>query len=123
MQVSYTVFQPDGTTANGHIEVPDDIADPESTSTSYDAIKAVMDPILGEGQWFEHVTVWWTGQQLDMFVDENGHARGLSRNEKATEIYRSAMMMGKTGLPIPKDPEAIAFVVGPAVLFEKRIWY
>jgi len=60
---------------------------------------------------------------LDMFVDENGLMKQLPRNEVATTEYRRACLAGKTVVPPPSDPELLNFIVGPAVLFERRVWF
>lgn len=67
----------------------------------------------------ERVSVLEAGERRDMFVEENGHAEGLERNEAATRIYRAnAMASGQY-----PDPEALPCVVGPAVLFARRVWF
>jgi hypothetical protein len=79
--------------------------------------------------WTEHVSVWedFDGgkafKALDMFVDENGLLKGLPRNELATLSYRRACMMGKTVVPAPRDPEQLNFIIGPAILFDRRVWF
>jgi hypothetical protein len=35
----------------------------------------------------EHVSVLWLGRESHMFVDEDGRAKGLARNERATRVY------------------------------------
>jgi hypothetical protein len=59
----------------------------------------------------------------DVFVNENGHEAGLPRNELATTIYRRATLCGRSGAPIPADPEDLPFIVGPMVLFDRRVWF
>ena len=72
----------------------------------------------------EHVTVLadFAGglnfRRADMFVDEMGHPKGLPRNEAATAIYRRNALLHQ-GV---KDPEALDWIAGPAVLFEREIW-
>lgn len=103
----------------------------------YHVLKAIINPLLSAhndrdrpGRRLEHVSVWadydldgTNFDIMDMFVDEDGMSIGLSRNERATTIYRRATMMGKTGSPIPKHPEDVPFVVGPAILFSRRVWF
>lgn len=84
----------------------------------YAALKALLDPIFG-GAYFEHVNVLHDGQHLDMFVDEDGHNKRLPRNETATAIYRAAWLDRHPG----EDPESLSFIVGPAVLFLRRVWF
>jgi hypothetical protein len=93
----------------------------------YNTLREIVEPLTGEPM--EHVSVWANYdfktecQQLDMFVNENGSLNRLSRNETATTIYRRATMEGKTTGPIPKNPEELNFIVGPAVLFSRRVWF
>lgn len=92
----------------------------------YEKLKRIIEPHIGD--WFERVAVWdnfGEGKMrgLDMFVDENGHLKRLPRNEKATRIYRAANQHGVTGQPPARDAETIPFIVGPAVLFNRRVWF
>jgi hypothetical protein len=59
----------------------------------------------------------------DVFVNEDGHSIGLPRNEVATTIYRRATLCGRSGAPMPADPEVLPFIVGPMVLFSRRVWF
>ena len=67
----------------------------------------------------EHVNVLVGSRYTDMFVDEDGLTKRLPRNEKATAIYRNNWL---TKYP-NTDPETLAFIVGPAVVFSDRVWY
>lgn len=71
----------------------------------------------------EHVNVLFGEMICDMFIDEDAHQHNLPRNEKATEIYRNATMLGRTPVPVPADPEELPFIVGTAVLFVERVWF
>jgi hypothetical protein len=106
---------------NGTSEVIDIASPPKD----FAAIKVIMKPLLDIGMkaGFEHVTVWHDGKRTDMFVDEDGHAKLLHRNDAATEIYRAATMAGKTGAAIPDDPETLPWIAGDAVLFDERVWF
>lgn len=87
----------------------------------------IIRPILKSA--FEHVSVLadFTGgtkyTQLDMFVDDIGKIKNLPRNEAATAIYRRANLMGRSALPKVDDPEKLNFIVGTAVLFDRRVWF
>jgi hypothetical protein len=102
---------------------------------SLDDLRAVILPML-DGAELEHVSVladfdYETGltsikvnyQPLDMFVDEEGAIRGLPRNDRATRIYRHASV---ERMDISQRPELVAMmpvIYGPAVLFNRRIWF
>ena len=45
--------------------------------------------------------------------------KNLPRNEKATAIYRNNWLTQHPNT----DPEMMAFIVGPAVVFSDRVWY
>lgn len=96
----------------------------------YQELNRIIAPLLGgKGTHMEHVSVWadykngTDFRQLDMFVDENGLFNGLPRNEEATTIYRRANQMGLLLIPKEDDPETLNFIVGPAVLFSRRVWF
>lgn len=90
---------------------------------SYKVLKVIMDPLLG-GE-LEHVSVladYASGDKyvpLDMFVHETGALDGFTRNEEATMIYRRNWLT--------QHPEVIAedmpAIHGPAVLFDRRVWF
>lgn len=86
---------------------------------TWDQIKAVIQPIIGEKQNAEHVTILLDGKRSDMFVDEDGHAFRLPHNPAATEHYRRNWL---TQHP-EQDPETLPFIVGPAIVFHRRIWF
>ena len=67
----------------------------------------------------EHVNVLVGSRYTDMFVDEDGFTKNLPRNEKATAIYRNNWLTQHPNT----DPEMMAFIVGPAVVFSDRVWY
>lgn len=66
----------------------------------------------------EHVSVLLeNGQSGDMFVSEEG---GLwTPNERATVHYRRAWLTRHPGA----DPDSLAMVWGPAILFTRRVWF
>lgn len=83
----------------------------------YEALAKLLLPILGAGNFPEHVFVLYDGRRADMFVDDCGHLKGLNINLPATEIYHAA---GKARGSAMVDAPAI---VGPAVLFHRQIWF
>jgi hypothetical protein len=58
-------------------------------------------------------------EYLDMFVDEDSHGRERPRNEAATTIYRANALRQFPGT----DPESLPWIAGPAVLFDRRVWF
>jgi hypothetical protein len=80
-------------------------------------IRAAMRPTFGDA-YPEHVTVLHEGRRADMFVDEDGHAKALPRNDAATAIYRANALAQDAGL----DPETLPWIAGPAVLFSRIVW-
>lgn len=94
----------------------------------YQVLRALIEPRLGGGCWMEHVSVWdnfgeGKMRHLDMFVDETGHLKGLPHNAKATAIYRAANLAGKSAAPPVSNPELLNNIVGPVVLFNRRVWF
>lgn len=100
-----------------------------SRDPGYEKLRDIIAPLLGERACLEHVSVLadFSGatkyKPLDMFVDDTGLLKGLPRNEAATAIYRRANLMGKTHVPPVDDPEKLNFIVGPAILFNRRVWF
>lgn len=90
---------------------------------SYDTLKTLLTPIIGCAH-VEHVSVLadFAGglnfKRADMFVDEDGHAKGLTRNGNATDIYRRNALIHQ-GV---KDPETLSWIAGTAVLFDRIVW-
>lgn len=92
----------------------------------YTRLQAVIEPLLASRM--EHVTVMadFGGgtkyQRADMFVDEIGHVRAdgpLPRNESATAIYRTNALLREPG----RNPESMPWIAGPAILFDRRVWF
>lgn len=81
-------------------------------------LREVMAPYFPNA-YTEHVNVLVGGRYTDMFVDEDGHTKRLPRNEKATAIYRNNWLTQHPNT----DPESMACIVGPAVVFSDRVWY
>lgn len=110
------IYRPDGT-----VEVDRVVCEPGKLAD----IHRIVDPIIGEGEWFEHVTVFWqfmhsaTAKYLDAFVNENGNLLSLPVNRAATEIYQNNIRVHD---PKNYDPVRMPVIVGPMVLFEERVW-
>jgi hypothetical protein len=69
---------------------------------------------------YEHVLVFWWNRYTDMFVDETGVLKGLPVNERATEIYLNNLRVHAPGSDALILPPSIH---GPAVLFDKKVWF
>lgn len=116
MKIEYTVFRPgDGAVERGEVDWPKDPA--------YKTIKALVEPLLGEGEPLEHVTVLWQGKRADMFVSEYAHMvlatrAPLPRNDRATDIYRTNWMSQHPD----QDPETLPTIAGTAILFHRIVW-
>jgi len=110
METKYTVITPAGEAVDYVEELPE--------FPGSERISLIVEPILGPGTYMDHVTVLHDGKYTDMFVDEMGFSKGLPRNEKATTIYRNNWLSSHPTV----DPEALNFIVGPAVLFHRRVW-
>ena len=85
----------------------------------YAELAPLIRQYLGESVTFEHVSVLHEGRGRDMIVDEDGLSKGLQRNEAATSIYRTHWLRQHPG----ESPESIAYIVGTALLFNRRVWY
>jgi hypothetical protein len=111
----YKIVRPDGSHEAGDVTWP--------AQPSYDRLKFFVEPIV-QGN-LEHVTVLddFAGGtnyvRSDMFVNEDGHLLHLPRNVIATRIYRRNWLLRHPGT----DPESIPFIVGPAILFDRRVWF
>lgn len=94
----------------------------------YHALRAIIAPILEKGA-LKHVSVLadFDGgtkyKPLDMFVDDCGLLKNLPRNKVATVIYRRANQMGQTHIPKVENPDMLNYIVGTAVLFDRRVWF
>jgi hypothetical protein len=86
----------------------------------FELLKPYILTALEPAEEYEHVNVFWTGQYLDMFVDEMSALKGLPRNDKATKIYLNNMRTHDPENPALIDPPAI---YGPAVLFDAKVWF
>jgi hypothetical protein len=116
MKTEYTIFKPgDGAVERGEVDWP--------REPGYKLIKALVEPLLGDDEPLEHVTVLHDGKRCDMFVSEYGHMRLNTRgplpiNDRATAIYRTNWM---TQYP-ETDPETLPDIAGVAILFHRIVW-
>jgi hypothetical protein len=115
VKTQYTVIPVQGPATEHEVDWP---AEP-----GYRVIKGVVEPLLGEGEPLEHVSVLWAGKRADMFVSEYGHMQlttraPLPRNEAATAIYRANWLRQHPDC----DPETLPWIAGTAVLFHRIIW-
>lgn len=81
-------------------------------------LKDVVLPHL-DGQDMEHVAVLHDRKRCSMFVGETSVLDGRIRNVRATEIYRNNWLTQHPGT----DPENLPCICGPAVLFDRNVWF
>ena len=89
-KTTMTIMRPGQPTESRDVELLD--------RPNFDELDRLIKPLLNGGH-VEHVYVLWQDKRADMFVDEDGHAKMLPRNEEATAIYRAATMSGRTATP------------------------
>lgn len=120
MKTRLLIMRPDQPHESREIDLP--------REPGYDALDKLLRPLLDDNH-LERVAVLsdFAGgtdyQPADMFVDEMGSVKALPRNEAATLIYRRATMLGRTGVKKPKDHEDLPAIYGPAILFDRRVWF
>lgn len=113
------IIRPDEPEERAVIRLPE-----QSSARYYSALRDGLDPILGGP--FEHVRVFadFDGgndfSYCDLFVHECGRLLGMPRNETATAIYRSNVLVHQTPAP---QPESLPFIAGPAILFRGKVWF
>lgn len=116
MKTEYTIYRPgEGAAERGEVDWPQ--------SPTYETMKALIEPILGEGEPLEHVTVLFNGKRADMFVSELSHVALTTRaplrhNDRATNIYRTNWMAQHPD----QDSETLPSIAGTAVLFHRLVW-
>lgn len=82
-----------------------------------DQLRRLVESFL-DGQKLEHVAVLWKDRRCSMFVgDLSAYTR--VRNVEATAIYRNNWLTQHPGT----DPEELPAVSGPAVLFDRNVWF
>lgn len=118
IKTRYRIIGQDGATSEHVCELP---AEP-----TYEQLRRYVGPALG-GAWMERVRVFADydgGTQLgytDMFVDESFATRDdYTRNVIATALYRANVLVHEEGI---SDPESLPEIRGPAVLFDRPVWF
>ena len=110
MKTKIRVIQPNGE----ETEVTLDMAEHPTLRE----IENVLTPYF-DGAYIEHVNVLTDDGYTDMFVDEDGFAKALQRNEKATAVYRRNWLEQHPQV----NPESTNHIVGTAVVFSRRVWF
>jgi len=115
METRVLILTPDQPSERLTVELPE--------RPDYGSLRALLKNLLGPVE-FEHVSVLadfecgLNFKRADMFVDEMGHQKGLPRNEAATIIHRRHALLHQH----VKNAETLAWIAGPAVLFERIVW-
>jgi len=112
MNTTYQVIRPNGGADTvHHADLPQ--------RPGLDLLKSIVLPYLDGARYMERVNVLHAGHYTDMFVDEDGIMKKLPVNEAATAIYRANWLHQH-----PKtDPSTLPAIYGPAVLFQRRVWF
>ena len=110
MKTLMLVLQPNGDERSVTLDLPE--------KPNYDQLKKALEPYFKEA-YTEHVNVLTDEGYTDMFVDEDGFTKHLQRNEKATKLYRNNWLKQHPHV----HPESMNYIVGPAVIFNRRVWY
>lgn len=110
MQTQMTILRPGKAAERSTVELPQE--------PGYFELQRIVEPHL-DGYRLERVAVLFEGEPCDMFVGDESAVIPLDRNEEATAIYRANWLSQHPGC----DPETIAAVYGPAVLFHRRVWF
>lgn len=84
-----------------------------------EVVETALPPRPNLHQLKEVMAPYFPNAYTDMFVDEDGFTKNLPRNEKATAIYRNNWLTHHPNT----DPESMACIAGPAVVFSDRVWY
>jgi hypothetical protein len=114
MKTIMTVILPDGTTTDEELNLPREVP--------LDTFYKLAEPHGIPRGYVEHVTVFHNKKYTDMFVHEEGRLKGLPYNPKATEIYH-ANAIAHQGQTKQKLIAQGFFIVGPALLFDRKVWY
>jgi hypothetical protein len=111
-RTEYHIIRASGEVSSSYCELPDDAGE------AWRMVRDIVLDVIGRDNNLEHVLVYWDGKYVDMFVDENGLASGLPRNEFATRICRYNIVTHEPGA----IAEELPFIVGDAVLWSDRLW-
>ena len=103
---------------------PKDVYPDEQRGPGFLQLQRLIEPLLGDGEPLEHVSVLWNDRHADMFVSELGHQALTTRpplpiNREATAIYRANWLKQHPG----ESPDALPTIAGTAILFERRVWF
>lgn len=109
MKTGYTLFKTDGTATRQSCEWP--------ARPGLNRIKEMVEPLLGGGG-LMHMSVLLDGKERDMFVDD-ATTEGFEVNEQATKIWHTTYL---TRFP-KADSKTLPWVYGPAVLFDRQVWF
>lgn len=113
------IMRPGAPDERAVVRLPD-----QADARYFGALKHKVEAITGGPM--EHVRVYTDFEggldfrYLDMFVHECGQLLGMSRNDKATRIYRNNVMVN--AIPTPSEHE-LPDIVGPAILFAEKVWF
>lgn len=110
MKTTYYVLRVGKKLEKRSVDMPD--------KPGFGMLRRVITPHLNGGN-LEHVAVLHEGERRDMFVDDIGLLKALPLNPEATAIYRNNTL---TNYPDTK-PESLPAIYGPAVLFDRRVWF
>lgn len=75
---------------------------------------------IKDGGIVERVHVLFEGNRCDMLVDEDGVAKNLPINARASLVYWTATHDGRTGAKF--DPLHGPLIHGRAILYEGEVW-
>lgn len=110
IRTGVTLIPPQGAPTRLEYAMP---ADP-----GYRQLKEIMTPLLNGG-YLERVRVLVGGAYTDMFVDEDSQGKDMLVNARATEIYRANWMTQHPDC----DPDELPDIKGPAILFDRPVWF
>lgn len=117
MKTAYRIYRVGQPPEDGVIDWP--------SEPGFRQIAELVEPLLGENEPLEHVSVLYQGERRDMFVCEHGHMELRHRhqlpiNDAATAIYRNHWL---TKHP-ETDPGSLPEIAGTAVLFpDRQVWF
>lgn len=87
----------------------------------YNALRMLVMLHFEKGTDMEHVRVFSeAGEYVSMFVDESGMLKGLPVNPLATVEYQRNVRVNAPDSELAKD---MPLIYGPAVLFDRNVWF